>query len=128
MWDNFGFRTGAFAEWKKISLINKSAPAGQDEIELTAYYLAVPLNIQFNPMKELSVFGGLNPRLLLAKRCEQCGSYDNSVDYLVNYYNLGAAYEFTNDFSGEVSFQQAMGENFDDLGINTAQAMLYWKL
>lgn len=128
MWENIGFRTGAFAEWKKISIVNKSAPAGRDEIDLTAYYIAVPLNLQFNPTKDLSIFGGLNPRLLLAKTCEDCGSYDNDVEYLVNYYNFGASYEFSKEFSAEVSFQQAMGENFEDLGINTAQAMIYWKL
>jgi hypothetical protein len=128
MWDNIGFRTGVFGEWKKLSLENKTAPAGQSNVDLTAYYLAVPINAQFNIMNNWSVFGGITPRLLVSKSCKHCGSLDNDETLVYNSFNFGVAWAFHEDFSVEVNFNRGAGEAFRDIGFNTAQAIIYWKI
>ncbi len=125
MWDNFGFRTGIFGEWKKLSIDNNSTG---DDVSLTAYYVAVPLNAQFDIMKEISIFGGITPRVLVSQSCDDCGGFEDDDEAIYNSYNFGVAWEFHNDFSVEVNFNRNIGEAYKDLGFNTAQAILYWKI
>jgi hypothetical protein len=126
MWDNFGFRTGIFAEWKKLAIEDKAA--GQDDIDLTAYYVAIPLNAQFSLMKALSIFGGITPRVLVSKSCADCGSFDDDEEMVYNSYNFGVAWAFSQKFSLEVNFNRGAGDAFKDLGFNTTQVLIYWKI
>ena len=128
LWDNVGFRTGVFGEYKKVRLDDNLAVAGKGDVSITAYYLAAPLNLLFQATNRFSIFGGITPRLLVLKSCEDCESFDDSPTLLTNTYNIGGAFEVNSDVSVEVNFQQAIDESFDDLKINTAQALVYWKL
>lgn len=114
-------------EWKKVEVENNAVPSSED-IELTAYYAAIPLNLQFNLNQKWSIFGGFTPRLLLAKTCDNCGSFDDDSKYLVNYGNAGISYAFGSTFSMDVGFNQAFNENFNDLKINSAQILMLRKL
>jgi hypothetical protein len=125
MWDNFGFRTGIFGEMKKLNIEN-NAPLG-DDISLTAYYVAVPLNAQIE-INDFSIFGGFTPRILVSQSCDDCGSFEDDDEPVYNSYNFGAAWEFHKDFSAEVNFNRGTGDAYKDLGFNTAQAIFYWKI
>lgn len=128
LWDNVGFRSGVFGEYKKVRLDDNLATSGKDDIAITAYYLSAPLNLLFEATDRFSLFGGITPRLLVLKSCEDCESYDDSPTMLTNSYNIGGAFDFNSDVSLEVNFIQAIDESFDDLKISTAQALVYWKL
>jgi hypothetical protein len=123
LWGNVGLRTGAFFEWKKVKV---SAPS--DSVDLTAYYVSIPVNLQFNVNDKIAVFGGISPRLLLSKTCKDCGSFDNDSNLLVNYLDAGFTYEFSNKFSMDFIFNHAQNENFENLKINTAQVLLLWRI
>lgn len=125
LWGNVGLRTGAFFEWKKVKVEDKGA---NDTIDLTAYYAAIPLNLQLNLNDKLAVFGGISPRILLSKTCEDCGNFDDDSNIFVNYVNAGVTYEFGNTFSMDFIFNHAQGENFEDLKINTAQVLFLWRI
>ena len=125
-WGNVGLRSGAFFEWKKVKVEDKSGAI--DTIDLTAYYAAIPVNLQFNLNDKISIFGGITPRLLLSKTCEDCGTFDDDSNVFVNYLNAGFGYEFGNTFSMDVVFNHAQDENFEDLKINTAQVLLLWRI
>ncbi len=125
LWGNVGLRTGAFFEWKKLSVEDKAA---SETIDLTAYYASIPVNLQFNLNDKFALFGGISPRILLAKTCEDCGSFDDDSNYFVNYVNAGITYEFGPSFSMDFLFNHAQGENFEDLKINTAQVLFLWQL
>lgn len=128
LWDNVGFRTGVYGEYKNISLDDDLAAPGKDDVSITAYYLSAPLNLLFKATDNFSFFGGVTPRLLVLKSCDNCKSYDDSPNMISSAYNIGGAYEFGNDVSLEVNFLQGISESFDDIKINTAQALVYWKL
>src|SRR5690606_37976225 len=61
-WGNVGLRSGFFFEWKKVDIEDRTAPPGEDDTRLTAYYVSVPLNLQFNLNDQWAIFGGLTPR------------------------------------------------------------------
>jgi hypothetical protein len=126
LWGNVGLRTGAFIEWKKIKVEDKSG-AGET-IDLTAYYASIPINLQFNVNDKISVFGGISPRLLLSKTCEDCGTFDDDSKVFVNYLNAGFGYEFGNTFSMDFVFNHAQDDNFENLKINTAQVLFLWRI
>lgn len=126
LWGNVGLRTGAFFEMKKVKVKEKTG--GQDMIDLTAYYASIPVNLQFNLNEKIAVFGGLSPRLLLSKTCEECGNFDDDSNVFLNYLNAGFTYEFGKTFSMDFIFNHAQDENFDDLKINTAQVLLLWMI
>jgi len=126
LWGNVGLRTGAFFEWKKVKVEDKSGAV--DEIDLTAYYASIPVNLQFNLNDKIAIFGGISPRILLAKTCEDCGRFDDDSKYFVNYVNAGFTYEFGNTFSMDFVFNHAQGDNFEDLKINTAQVLFLWRI
>jgi len=127
-WGNVGLRSGVFAEYKKVTIEDDFAGAGRGDIDLTAYYAAIPVNLQFNVNDRWSIFGGIIPRILLAKSCDSCGRFDDDSKILVNYTNLGIGYEMSEKFSVDVSFQQAQDDNFEDLKINTAQVLFLYRL
>lgn len=128
LWGNVGIRTGAFFEWKKVDVENSAAGPSDDDIDLTAYYAAIPINLQFNLNQAWSFFGGITPRVLLAKTCDNCGSFDDDSKYLTNYANGGISYKFGNTFSMDAIINHALGENFEDLKINTAQVLFFWEI
>jgi hypothetical protein len=123
-WGNVGFRTGAFLEWKNLDV----EVDGSSDVDLTAYYAAIPLNLQFNLNEKWAIFGGLNPRILLAKTCEKCGSFDDDSEVFVNYSNAGISYRFGERFNMDLIFNHALDDNFENLKINTAQALFMWEL
>jgi opacity protein-like surface antigen len=127
-WGNVGLRSGVFAEYKKVTIEDDFAAPGADDVDLTAYYASIPVNLQFNLNDRWSIFGGIIPRILLAKSCDSCGRFDDDSKILVNYTNLGIGYEMSEKFSVDVSFQQAQDDNFKDLKINTAQVLLLYRL
>lgn len=127
-WGNVGFRSGLFFEWKKVDIEDRDAAPGEDDIRLTAYYLAVPLNLQFNINEKWAIFGGLTPRGLLAKRCEDCGRFDDDPEYFVNYSNGGISYKFNDKWSIDVNFQHGLGDNFKDLKSSTSQVLFLYQL
>jgi hypothetical protein len=124
LWGNVGFRTGAFLEWKSVDV----DIAGGEDVDLTAYYASIPLNLQFNLNEKWAIYGGLNPRVLLAKTCEQCGTFDDDSMVLVNYSNAGINYRFGERFNMDFIFNHALGDNFENLKINTAQVLFMWEL
>lgn len=126
LWGNIGFRTGAFLEWKKVEIKDKSGTP--ETIELTAYYATVPLNLQFNINDKIAIFGGISPRFLISKTCENCGSFDDDSKLLINYFNAGVTYEFGNTFSMDFNINHAQSDNFEDLKINTAQILMLWRI
>lgn len=128
LWGNVGFRTGVFAEYKKINVENSAAPAGEQDYELTAYYATVPLNLQINLNPKWSIYGGFMPRVLLAKTCEQCGTFDDDSKILANYSNLGFGFKMSRNWSMDINFQQALDDNFEDVKINTAQVLLFYEM
>lgn len=125
LWGNVGLRTGAFFEWKKVSVEEKTT---SDTSDLTAYYATVPLNLQFNLNDKLAIFGGISPRLLLSKTCEDCGTFDDDSKFFVNYVNAGVSYAFGSTFSMDFIFNHAQNENFENLKINTAQVLFLWRM
>ena len=125
LWGNVGLRTGAFFEWKKVEVKDKNAGNTTD---LTSYYASIPINLQFNLNDKIAIFGGISPRILLAKTCDDCGKFDDDSKYLVNYVNAGVTYEFNQDFSMDLIFNHAQADNFENLKINTAQALLNWRI
>jgi hypothetical protein len=125
---NVGLRSGAFFEWKKVEVKDKSAPSSENDIDLTAYYVAIPVNLQFNLNESWSIFGGVTPRILISKTCDQCGSFDNDSRTFVNYSNIGLSHKFSKAFSADVAFNQALQDNFKDLKINTLQLLLSWQI
>jgi hypothetical protein len=127
-WGNVGFRSGVFLEYKRAELENETAPAGQRDIDLTAYYAAIPLNLQFNLHDNWAIYGGIMPRFLMAKTCDNCGGFDDRSNFMVNYGNAGVTYNMNERFSVDVGFQHALNDNFDDLKINTAQVMFFYKM
>lgn len=126
LWGNIGLRTGAFFEWKKVKVEDKSGAI--DTIDLTAYYANIPVNLQFNLNDKIAIFGGISPRILLSKTCEDCGTFDDDSTYFVNYINGGVSYEFGNTFSMDLVFNHAQDDNFEDLKINTAQVLFFWRI
>jgi hypothetical protein len=126
LWGNIGFRTGAFLEFKRARATDRQA-VPEANVEATAYYLAVPLNLQFNLNESLAVFGGYAPRLLLARRCERCGDFDDS-ELLVNYANAGFTWRFNDRWSTDVSFHHALSDNFKNYKISSTQVLLNYQL
>lgn len=127
-WGNIGFRTGLFLEWKDAQVENSAAPAGEQSIDLKSYYAVVPLNLQFNINEQWAVFGGLAPRVLLAKTCDDCGRFDDDANYFVNFSNAGVTYKFNDKFSMDVNFQHGLSETFDGLKVNTGQLLFFYEI
>lgn len=127
LWGNVGLRTGAIFEWKKFTVEDKGVGA-TDDVDVTGYYVGIPLDLQFNLNNKLSIYGGLAPRILLAKSCDHCGSFDDDSDIFINYANGGIAYMFGDTFSVDLSFNHSLQDNFENIEINTAQFMMFWKL
>jgi hypothetical protein len=125
-WGNVAFRTGAFFEWKRVNLENRTAP-GLNDIELRAYYVAIPINLQFELNPRFAVFGGITPRVLLTGTCRNCVNYNDDFSNLVNYYNAGVTYYFDNAFSLDLLVHQAQSDNVSNLRINAGQLILYWR-
>lgn len=124
-WGNIGFRTGAFFEYARVSVDDKLGT--NPNIELKSYYAAIPLNLQFDVIDSLSIFGGLTPRILLAKTCEDCGEFDDDGTTFVNYTNFGVTWNFSRNWSADFVFNHAIQENYENIKINTAQALLFYK-
>lgn len=124
---NFGIRTGILGEWKNLDVKDKSAAAGEDDIQLRAYYAAIPLNIQFFVNEKWAIFGGITPRLLLAKTCESCGSFNDDYNFFTNYTNAGITYMMGQKFGADVVFNHATSENFEDIKINTTQVLFHYR-
>lgn len=123
-WGNLALRTGLFFEWKYPQINNPSAPTGERLIKLRSYYVAIPINLQFKIHSKWEVFGGYNPRVLLAKTCEDCGNFDDEGKVLVGYWNAGFTYRMSPKWSADVGFHNAQTESYKDLKINTAQILL----
>lgn len=123
-WGNIGFRTGAFFEYTRVSVDDRQGP----NAELKSYYAAIPLNLQLDIVDNVfSVFGGVTPRLLLAKSCRDCGSFDDDGEIFNNSWNAGITWEFNPRWSADFVFHHALTENYKDIKINTAQAVLFYK-
>ena len=128
LWGNIGIRTGAFLEFKDVDIKDRAAPAGEDDIELRAYYAAIPLNLHFKLNNDWAFFGGITPRVLLAKTCEDCGRFDEDEKIIVNYYSGGLAYMFNNKLGADLVFHNAASEAFKGIKINTAQVLFHYEL
>lgn len=124
-WGNLGFRTGAFFEYTRVSLDDKTG--GNPNIELKSYYAAIPLNLQFDILDSFWIFGGVTPRILLSKTCEDCGDFDDDGTTIVNSSNFGVTWEFSKNFSADFIVNHALQENYEKIKINTAQAILFYK-
>lgn len=124
-WGNLGFRTGAMFEYQRVSIDDTGS---NPNIDLKSFYVAVPLNLQFEVVDDaIAIFGGITPRVLLAKTCEDCGTFDNDGNFLTNYANGGITWKFADRWSADFIFNHALGDNFEDLKINTAQAILFYE-
>lgn len=123
-WGNIGFRTGAFFEYTRVSVDDTS---GNPNVELKSFYAAIPLNLQFDIIDEISIFGGLTPRILLAKTCEDCRQFDDDGATFVNYTNFGVTWNFARNWSADFVFNHSIQDNYEDIKINTAQAILFYE-
>lgn len=124
-WGNLGFRTGAFFEYQSVSVDDKAG--ANPNLDLKSYYVAIPLNLQFNILDSLAIFGGVTPRLLLSKTCEDCGTFAEDDNFLTNYANAGVTWKFADRWSVDFLVNNALQDNFKDIQINTAQAILFYE-
>lgn len=128
LWGNVGIRTGAFFEFKNVQIKNESAPLNNNSIDLRGYYAAIPVNLLFQINNRWAFFGGITPRILLAKTCDHCGTFNEDEQIVVNNYNGGIAYMFNNKLGLDVVFHNGADEYFKNIKINTTQLLLHYEL
>lgn len=125
----YKLRTGLYGEIKKVSAERSDPSLFDNDINASAWYGVIPLNLQVSITERFYTYLGLSPHVLVLKSCNNdtvipqgCGSFSNPSKF-VNYSMLG--FGFSKDkVDFELNYQHALSENYKGVKINTLQVMV----
>lgn len=126
------FRTGLFYTRKNTELEAK-AFGETFTTDLSFDYLSVPLTVEYLIASAgIGIIGGVNFQLNIASDCEassgSCDIDEDDVESTVTPLVLGVSKMFNEQWSGEATYEHALGETTEDLEISSFVFNVLYKI